>query len=102
MKLPVVPLHTWLPDAHTQAPVAGSVDLAGLVLKVAAYGMIRFMIPLFPAAAARFAPVAMTLAVIGIIYGAILAFAQNRSQTPGRLYQHQPYGIRAAGHLRLE
>jgi len=77
VKLPVVPLHTWLPDAHTQAPVDGSVDLAGLVLKVAAYGMIRFMIPLFPAAATYFAPVAMTLAVIGIIYGALLAFAQT-------------------------
>jgi len=77
VKLPAFPLHPWLPDAHTQAPVAGSVDLAGLVLKVAAYGMIRFMIPLFPAASLHFAPVAMTLAVIGILYGAILAFAQT-------------------------
>lgn len=77
VKLPVVPLHTWLPDAHTQAPVAGSVDLAGLVLKVAAYGMIRFMVPLFPSAVYNFAPVAMTLAVIGILYGAVLAFAQT-------------------------
>ena len=77
VKLPVVPLHTWLPDAHTQAPVAGSVDLAGLVLKVAAYGMIRLLFPLFPAAAHHFAPIAMTLAIIGILYGAVLAFAQT-------------------------
>ena len=56
VKLPVVPLHTWLPDAHTQAPTAGSVDLAGLVLKVGAYGMIRFLVPLFPKAALDFSP----------------------------------------------
>ncbi|MHB8168949.1 MAG: NADH-quinone oxidoreductase subunit M [Thermoleophilia bacterium] len=77
VKLPVVPLHTWLPDAHTEAPTAGSVDLAGLVLKVGAYGMLRFLVPLFPRAAAAFAPVAMTLAVAGIIYGAVLAFSQR-------------------------
>jgi NADH-quinone oxidoreductase subunit M len=77
VKLPVVPVHTWLPDAHTEAPTAGSVILAGLMLKGGAYGMLRFMIPLFPEAASRFAPLAMTLGVIGIIYGAILAFAQT-------------------------
>jgi NADH-quinone oxidoreductase subunit M len=77
VKLPVVPLHTWLPDAHTQAPTAGSVDLAGLVLKVGAYGMIRFLVPLFPKAALDFSDVAMGLAVAGIIYGAVLAFAQT-------------------------
>jgi NADH-quinone oxidoreductase subunit M len=77
VKLPAVPLHTWLPDAHTQAPTAGSVLLAGLLLKTGAYGMLRFAVPLFPAAAMRFAPVAMALAVIGILYGAVLAFAQT-------------------------
>lgn len=77
VKLPAVPVHTWLPDAHTQAPIAGSVDLAGLVLKVGAYGLLRFTIPLFPTAALQFAPVAMTLAVVSIIYGALLAFAQT-------------------------
>jgi NADH-quinone oxidoreductase subunit M len=77
VKLPVVPLHTWLPDAHTQAPTAGSVDLAGLVLKVGAYGMIRFLVPLFPAAALDFSSVAMGLAVVSILYGAVLAFAQT-------------------------
>jgi NADH-quinone oxidoreductase subunit M len=77
VKLPVVPLHTWLPDAHTEAPTAGSVVLAGLLLKTGAYGMLRFVFPLLPAAAHAFAPLAMTLAVIGILYGALLAFAQT-------------------------
>ena len=77
VKLPMFPLHTWLPDAHTEAPTAGSVVLAGLLLKTGAYGLLRFVMPLFPAAARAFAPVAMVLAVIGILYGAILAFAQT-------------------------
>ncbi|MDA8168961.1 MAG: NADH-quinone oxidoreductase subunit M [Nitrospiraceae bacterium] len=77
VKLPAVPFHSWLPDAHTEAPTAGSIILAGLLLKTGAYGFIRFLIPLFPDMAARFAPVAMGLAVASIIYGAVLAFAQN-------------------------
>jgi NADH-quinone oxidoreductase subunit M len=77
VKLPTFPLHTWLPDAHTEAPTAGSVFLAGLLLKTGAYGLLRFVIPLFPQAAQIFTPVAMTLGVIGILYGAILAFAQT-------------------------
>lgn len=77
VKLPIVPFHTWLPDAHTQAPTAGSVDLAGLVLKIGAYGMLRFLIPLFPRAALEFAPAAMIIGVIGIFYGAIVAFSQT-------------------------
>ncbi len=77
VKLPVVPVHNWLPDAHTEAPTAGSVILAGLLLKTGAYGLLRFVIPLFPEAAAAFSPVAMTLAVIGILYGAFMAFAQT-------------------------
>jgi NADH-quinone oxidoreductase subunit M len=77
VKLPAVPFHTWLPDAHTEAPTAGSVILAGLLLKTGAYGLIRFAVPLFPEAAHEFTPVAMTLAVIGILYGAVLAFAQT-------------------------
>ena len=77
VKLPVVPIHSWLPDAHSQAPTAGSVDLAGILLKTAAYGLLRFGLPLFPHASAQFAPIAMWLGVLGIIYGAILAYAQN-------------------------
>jgi NADH-quinone oxidoreductase subunit M len=77
VKLPAFPFHTWLPDAHTEAPTAGSVLLAGILLKTGAYGLLRFVVPLFPEAAHRFAPVAMVLAVIGILYGAVLAFAQS-------------------------
>jgi NADH-quinone oxidoreductase subunit M len=77
VKLPAVPLHNWLPDAHTEAPTAGSVVLAGLLLKTGAYGLLRFVVPLFPTAAAAFAPWAMLLGVLGILYGAILAFAQT-------------------------
>jgi NADH-quinone oxidoreductase subunit M len=77
VKLPVVPLHSWLPDAHAQAPTAGSVDLAGILLKTAAYGMLRFAIPLFPQASQQFAPVAMWLGVVGIFYGAVMACAQT-------------------------
>ena len=77
VKFPVVPVHSWLPDAHAQAPTAGSVDLAGILLKTAAYGLIRFALPLFPNASAEFAPIAMGLGVFAIIYGALLAFAQT-------------------------
>ncbi|HLV16675.1 MAG TPA: NADH-quinone oxidoreductase subunit M [Pseudomonas sp.] len=77
VKFPIVPFHSWLPDAHAQAPTAGSVDLAGILLKTAAYGMIRFALPLFPNASAEFAPIAMALGLIGIFYGALLSFAQS-------------------------
>lgn len=77
VKMPVVPLHGWLPDAHSQAPTAGSVDLAGILLKTAAYGLLRFGIPLFPEASIEFAPVAVALGIVGIFYGALLAFAQT-------------------------
>jgi NADH-quinone oxidoreductase subunit M len=77
VKLPVVPLHAWLPDAHSEAPTAGSVILAGLLLKTGAYGLLRFVVPLFPNAAHEFTPVALVLAVIGIVYGAVMAFAQT-------------------------
>jgi NADH-quinone oxidoreductase subunit M len=76
VKLPSFPVHTWLPDAHTQAPTAGSVLLAGVLLKTGAYGLIRFVIHLFPQASMEFAPVAATLGVISILYGAKMAFAQ--------------------------
>lgn len=77
VKMPVVPLHGWLPDAHSQAPTAGSVDLAGILLKTAAYGMLRFSLPLFPHASHQFAPIAMWLGVVGIFYGAWMAFSQT-------------------------
>jgi NADH-quinone oxidoreductase subunit M len=77
VKLPAFPFHTWLPDAHTQAPTAGSVLLAGILLKTGAYGLLRFCIPLFPDASLDFAPIAMGLGVAGVVYGAVLAFAQS-------------------------
>jgi NADH-quinone oxidoreductase subunit M len=77
VKLPVVPLHNWLPDAHSEAPTAGSLILAGLLLKTGAYGIIRFVLTLFPQASAEIAWWAMLFAVIGIVYGALLAFAQT-------------------------
>ena len=76
-KLPAVPVHNWLPDAHSQAPTAGSVILAGVLLKTGAYGLIRFTIPLFPEASAQFAPIAMTLGAISILYTAKVAFGQS-------------------------
>ena len=77
VKFPIVPLHTWLPDAHTDAPTAGSVILAGLLLKTGAYGLIRFGYPLFPEAALTLTPLLIILAVVGIIYASWIAFAQK-------------------------
>src|SRR3954464_7555681 len=76
VKVPLFPFHTWLPDAHVEAPTAGSVILAGVMLKMGTYGLVRFAFPLFPAAAVFFAPVLATLAVVGIIYGALVAMVQ--------------------------
>ena len=77
VKLPTVPFHSWLPDAHTEAPTAGSIILAGLLLKTGAYGIWRFVLPLFPSAVHRFAPIAMALGVASILYGALSAFGQK-------------------------
>jgi len=77
VKLPAFPVHPWLPDAHTQAPTAASVLLAGILLKTGAYGLIRFTVPLFPEASIEIAEVAMLLGAVSIIYGAVLAFAQT-------------------------
>ena len=76
VKIPLVPFHTWLPDAHTDAPTAGSVVLAGVMLKMGTYGFLRFAIPMFPQAAVDLAPILLVLAVIGITYGAIVATMQ--------------------------
>src|SRR2546426_8502445 len=76
IKVPLFPLHTWLPDAHVEAPTAGSVMLAGVLLKLGTYGMIRFCLPLFPEASHRAARWVAVLAIIGIIYGALVAMVQ--------------------------
>lgn len=77
IKVPLFPLHTWLPDAHVQAPTAGSVILAGVLLKMGTYGLLRFNLPLFPQSTVAFAPFISVLAVIGIIYGALVAMVQT-------------------------
>ena len=76
IKVPLFPFHTWLPDAHVEAPTVGSVILAGVLLKMGTYGIVRFCLPLFPEAAADYTPLIVTLAVIGIIYGALVAMVQ--------------------------
>ncbi len=77
IKVPLWPLHSWLPDAHVEAPTAGSVILAGVLLKMGTYGFLRFNLPLFPQASAQAAPVMAVLAIIGIIYGALVSYAQS-------------------------
>ncbi len=77
IKVPIWPLHSWLPDAHVQAPTAGSVILAGVMLKLGTYGIVRFCLPMFPEAAVQWAPIIAVLAIIGIIYGAWVSYAQT-------------------------
>jgi NADH-quinone oxidoreductase subunit M len=77
IKVPLFPFHTWLPDAHTEAPTAGSVVLAAVMLKIGGYGFLRFSLPMFPVATARVAPVILVLGVIGVLYGALVAMVQR-------------------------
>lgn len=77
IKVPIFPLHTWLPDAHVEAPTAGSVILAGVLLKMGTYGILRFCLPLFPQSSVEFAPIISVLAIIGIIYGALVSMVQT-------------------------
>ncbi len=122
IKVPLFPLHTWLPDAHVEAPTAGSVILAGVMLKMGTYGFLRFAFPLFPIAAAYFAPYLATLAVVGIVYGALVAMVQpdmkklvayssvshlgfvvlgiaamNRQGVQGAVYQMLSHGVSTGG-----
>src|SRR5207248_11395297 len=80
IKVPLFPFHTWLPDAHVEAPTAGSVILAGVMLKMGTYGLLRFAFPLFPSAAAELAPYIAGLAAVGIVYGARVAMGQPDRQ----------------------
>ncbi|HEX3696766.1 MAG TPA: NADH-quinone oxidoreductase subunit M [Polyangia bacterium] len=122
IKVPVFPLHTWLPDAHVEAPTGGSVILAGVMLKFGTYGLLRFALPMFPLAAAEAAPLISILAVIGIVYGALMAYVQEDAKklvayssvshlgfvvlglmtlsvtgTQGALYQMLAHGISTGG-----
>src|SRR4029077_14057726 len=76
VKVPMFPFHTWLPDAHVEAPTAGSVILASILLKMGAYGFLRFWLPMLPDASRDFPPMMVTLSIIAIIYGAYMALAQ--------------------------
>ena len=99
IKAPLFPFHTWLPLVHTEAPTAGSVVLAGVILKMGAYGLIRFSFELFPQAAVDLAPMLLVLAVIGIIYGAIVATMQTRHEARHRVLVGRAHGLRRARHL---
>jgi NADH-quinone oxidoreductase subunit M len=77
IKVPMVPFHTWLPDAHVEAPTAGSVILAGVLLKMGTYGFLRFALPLFPVAAVAYAPWVLALGLVGIVYGSLVAMVQS-------------------------
>ena len=90
IKVPMWPLHSWLPDAHVEAPTAGSVILAGVLLKMGTYGFLRFNIPLFPEAAYRMAPWMALLAVIGILYGAAVSLCPKRCEETGRILLGEP------------
>ncbi len=81
IKVPMFPFHTWLPDAHVEAPTAGSVLLAGILLKMGAYGFLRFALPLFPQASGEFAPLILFLALVGILYGALVSWVQPDLKT---------------------
>ena len=98
VKVPLFPLHTWLPDAHTEAPTAGSVILAGVMLKLGTYGFLRFGLYLFPEASHCFAPVMLTLGVIGIIYGAIVRHDAEGPQAARRLLVGRPPRLHRARH----
>src|SRR5690606_37571550 len=74
VKVPMWPVHTWLPDAHVQAPTAGSVILAGVLLKMGAYGFLRFSLPMLPEASAYFAPLVWTLSAVAVVYAALVAW----------------------------
>ena len=102
IKVPMFPFHTWLPDAHTEAPTAGSVILAGVLLKMGIYGFLRFAIPLFPAAVVAATPLISLLAIIGIIYGAIMSIMQTDLKRLIAFSSREPSGLRDARHVRLQ
>merc|ERR1712137_1112340 len=77
VKVPMVPVHIWLPEAHVEAPTAGSVILAGILLKLGSYGLIRFSLPLFPEASYYFTPLVYSLAAIGVVYSSFTAIRQS-------------------------
>ena len=102
VKVPMFPFHTWLPDAHVEAPTAGSVILASVLLKMGTYGFLRFSLPMLPEATVTFTPIIMTLSVIAIIYGAYMALAQVDLKKADCVLQCEPYGICDVGDFCTE
>ena len=99
VKLPMWPVHTWLPDAHVEAPTAGSVILAGVLLKMGGYGFLRFSLPMFPIASADLKPLIYVLSVVAIIYTSLVALAQEDIKKLIAYFLRRPYGFRHTGHL---
>ncbi len=94
VKMPMWPVHTWLPDAHVEAPTAGSVILAGVLLKMGGYGFLRFSLPMFPVASFEFAPFDFGLSVIAVIYTSLVALMQERYEEADRLFVRRAHGLR--------
>ena len=99
-KVPMWPLHFWLPDAHSKAPTIGSVLLAGVLLKLGTYGLLRFWYSTVPDGALEVAPWLGALGVVGIIYGVAGLPGPDRPQAADRLLQHRPHGLRACSRSR--
>ena len=97
IKVPMFPFHTWLPDAHVEAPTAGSVILAAILLKMGTYGFVRFSLPILPEASMEFLPWLLLLCVIGIIYGALVAMMQKGHEEASGLFFSQSPGFLYAG-----
>ena len=97
--MPMWPVHTWLPDAHVEAPTAGSVILAAILLKMAGYGFLRFSIPMFPVASEYFTPLIFTLSIIAIIYTSLVALMQDDMKKVNRVLLCSSYGIRYFGNF---
>ena len=101
VKVPMWPVHTWLPDAHVEAPTAGSVILAGVLLKMGAYGFLRFSLPMLPEASARFAPLMFALGVVAVIYTSLVAGADGHEEAD-RVFVGGAYGRRRYRNLHLQ
>ena len=99
VKMPMWPVHTWLPDAHVEAPTAGSVILAGILLKMGGYGFLRFSLPMFPLASQDFAPLVFALSIIAIIYTSLVALAQEDVKKLIAYSSRRAHGLRHHGHL---
>lgn len=102
IKVPLFPFHTWLPLAHVQAPTAGSVFLAGILLKMGTYGFLRFSVPMLPDATAACVPWILWLAVVGIVYGGLVALAQQDMKKTNCLFERQPSWLLHARHVRAQ